>query len=138
MKFKTVFASVLLLVSTPLLVAKPALSAERTLYENSSVIYTIGPVTSSLYFQRSFIKRQAAFIRRNPTAVPTNTCDNIAPNEPTGIIRIICYTVAGRVKRILQAADANRCLKVRFLNGTIPSPTSILTAITLDNSRYCK
>lgn len=138
MKLRTKFTFFLLLVSTSLLVPKPALSAEKVLYERSYVVHTLGPVTSSLYFQRDFVKRQAAFIRRNPTTVPTNACNDIAPEEPTGIIKIVCNTVVGRVKRVLQAADANKCLKVRFLNGTIPSPAAITTAVTSDNSKYCK
>ena len=136
MKFRTVSisASALLLIITPLLIAKPA-SAEKIMAETSAVIFTQGPVTSSMYFQKAFVKRQAAFIRRDPLAVPISLCDDLGLDIP----KVICKLLAKRTDRILSAADANQCLKVRTPGSTMLTLVTLpLSAVTLDTSKYCK
>ena len=134
MKLGAVFTSILLLTSTSLLMARPVFSAEKTLFQNSAVIHTLGPVTQSLYFQKPFIKRQAAFIRRNPAAIPDSVCDDIFPKDPIGATKIICKAMLARKDRILQAADSNQCLKVRFVNPAV----LVANAVTVDKSKYCR
>jgi hypothetical protein len=135
MKFGTLSISALILVSTPLLIAKPAFSAEKVLSEHSAFIHTTGPVTQSLYFQKGLVKTQAAFIRRNPGALPNSFCDEI-PSDPIGITKFVCKVYSARVDRILEAAKSNSCLKVRFPHGFVPG--GIISSVTVDKSKFCK
>lgn len=131
MKLRTAFTSSLLLVSTSLLLARPA-SAEVVQVKNSAVVWTQGPATSSMYFQKAFIKRQAAFIRRDPFATPADLCDDLGP------AKVVCTLLASRKDRILEAADANQCLKVRTPGSAMATIITLpIAAVTLDNSKYC-
>lgn len=135
MKLRTAFISALLLISTPLLIAKPAFSAETILSEHSRFIWTTGPVTQSLYLQRAFVKRLAGTLRRDPLGV-AGLCDFDDARLNDTIGRICRYMLTNRTDRLLQAADANQCLKARWPIGSYPG--SVISTVTVDNSRFCK
>ncbi|WP_143162008.1 hypothetical protein [Phormidesmis priestleyi] len=131
---KAVLASVLFSLSTLLIAVAPAFSAEKVIRQNRHFIHTIGPVTQSLYGRRAFTKRVAAWIRRNPGGVPGSLCDDLVPVDPTGLIKVGCKAFVARKDTILRAADSNQCVKVRFPHGATP----LVSAVTVDNFRYCK